>query len=45
MDKVYKETGHLNEHKNRHNKETKKSWAWWLTPLIPAIGRQRKADF
>jgi hypothetical protein len=21
------------------------SWAWWSTPLIPAFGRQRQADF
>jgi hypothetical protein len=21
------------------------SWAWWCTPLIPALGRQRQADF
>jgi hypothetical protein len=21
------------------------SWAWWRTPLIPALGRQRQADF
>jgi hypothetical protein len=20
-------------------------WAWWRTPLIPALGRQRQADF
>ena len=20
-------------------------WAWWCTPLIPALGRQRQADF
>jgi hypothetical protein len=20
-------------------------WAWWPTPLIPAFGRQRQADF
>jgi hypothetical protein len=20
-------------------------WAWWLTPLILALGRQRQADF
>jgi hypothetical protein len=23
----------------------KLSWAWWRTPLIPALGRQRQADF
>jgi hypothetical protein len=21
------------------------SWAWWCTPLIPALGRQRQVDF
>jgi hypothetical protein len=21
------------------------SWAWWRMPLIPALGRQRQADF
>jgi hypothetical protein len=21
------------------------SWTWWCTPLIPALGRQRQADF
>jgi hypothetical protein len=26
-------------------KEEKKSWAWWHMPLIPALGRQRQADF
>jgi hypothetical protein len=20
-------------------------WAWWLRPLIPALGRQKQADF
>jgi hypothetical protein len=23
----------------------KKSWVWWCMPLIPALGRQRQADF
>jgi hypothetical protein len=23
----------------------KSSQAWWLTPLIPALGRQMQADF
>jgi hypothetical protein len=21
------------------------SWVWWHTPLIPALGRQRQANF
>jgi hypothetical protein len=21
------------------------SWAWWRMPLIPALGRQKQADF
>jgi hypothetical protein len=27
--------------------QTKKKmcWAWWHTPLIPALGRQRQVDF
>jgi hypothetical protein len=31
--------------KNRKERKEKKSWAWWRTPLIPALGRQRQADF
>jgi hypothetical protein len=27
------------------NKISLASWAWWCTPLIPALGRQRQADF
>jgi hypothetical protein len=27
------------------NEKVKVSWAWWCTPLIPALGRQRQADF
>jgi hypothetical protein len=26
-------------------KKKKKSQAWWCTPLVPALGRQRQADF
>jgi hypothetical protein len=26
-------------------KEYHKSWAWWRTPLISALGRQRQVDF
>jgi hypothetical protein len=25
--------------------KTRESWAWWHTPLIPALGRQRQMDF
>jgi hypothetical protein len=26
-------------------KSVRDSWAWWHTPLIPALGRQRQVDF
>jgi hypothetical protein len=29
---------------NTCSKETA-SWAWWCTPLVPALGRQRQANF
>jgi hypothetical protein len=31
--------------KNGWTKVTKISWVWWHMPLIPALGRQRQADF
>jgi hypothetical protein len=31
--------------KERKEGRKKKSPAWWRTPLTPALGRQRQADF
>jgi hypothetical protein len=31
--------------KNINVNKTSCCRAWWLTPLIPALGRQRQADF
>jgi hypothetical protein len=28
-----------------NSKNVQDSWAWWRTPLIPALGRQRQANF
>jgi hypothetical protein len=28
-----------------HVKNRSHSWAWWRTPLVPALGRQRQTDF
>jgi hypothetical protein len=34
-------------HQSQYNQitKTKSSRAWWRTPLVPALGRQRQADF
>jgi hypothetical protein len=31
--------------KGRKNKNSRLGRAWWRTPLIPALGRQRQVDF
>jgi hypothetical protein len=31
--------------KRKKEKKEKLSRAWWRTPLIPALGRQRQVDF
>jgi hypothetical protein len=35
----------ISRKQNSMSKVTVLSWAWWRTPLIPALGRQRQADF
>jgi hypothetical protein len=44
---IYKASSRTARDVTRRNQsqKTKTSWAWWLTPLIPALGRQRQADF
>jgi hypothetical protein len=29
----------------RRSKSPQGHWAWWCTPLVPALGRQRQVDF
>jgi hypothetical protein len=31
--------------KGKELKNKNKSQVWWRTPLIPALGRQKQADF
>ena len=35
----------INETGNTTIKNQWISWAWWRTPIVPALGRQRQADF
>jgi hypothetical protein len=43
---VFKKLSIGNVNKALLEKEkTNRRWAWWSTPVIPALGRQRQADF
>jgi hypothetical protein len=33
------------DQKKKKRKEKKRNGAWWCMPLIPALGKQRQADF
>jgi hypothetical protein len=37
--------GVIGEYFKFKKRNTWLSWAWWRMPLIPALGRQRQADF
>jgi hypothetical protein len=39
------QSNHLAIKKIKRIKKKKKAGQWWCTPLIPALGRQRQADF
>jgi hypothetical protein len=38
-------TGAQSGHSHSNHKNFKNGWVWWHTPLIPALRRQRQADF
>jgi hypothetical protein len=42
---VFKNTNKKVNKKQNNNNNNKTAGQWWCTPLIPALGRQRQADF
>jgi hypothetical protein len=43
--KERKEKKRKEKKRKEKKRKEKKAGQWWRTPLIPALGRQRQADF